>query len=119
MFQKLALAIALLALTGCGVGQIFGPPTARVTISVSSRLPGDTLYVDVNGNLLDPPLTPKDPTIDYWVRVQVVQEDNYRYDYGTAYVTARRSSDGKNSRVKQVQVRTDKVSFVEFTKYDF
>ena len=124
MFRRLVIAAMLLVLTAsCAPGQIFGPPTAKVSIIVTSRLQGDVLAIYINGVLQEVYLTDDIPTYTYWERVQVVNDDNYYYndrrDYGKVFVSAWSFKLGRQSRTKSQTAYTDRVISFEFTESDF
>lgn len=123
MICRLFLLLALVVL-GCAPGQIFGPPMDDVSIKVSSRLPGDTLEIYINGELYGPLLTDYLPSHLYRVRIQTRNDRYYDYyyddyDYGEAYVEAWSYQLGRLSRTQSKMAYTDRVTSFEFRLSDF
>lgn len=121
--KNIFIACIALVSTACDVGQVFGPPTAVVSVNVTSRLQGDTLTVYVNGSLQEPKLTDVLPTNLYRVEAQV-RKEYYCSNYcapssGTVYVSARSSALGRMSVVKSNTASTDQVISFVFDRLDF
>ncbi len=111
-------AVVLLAIiAGCAPGQIFGPPKDHVSIEISSRLPGDTLTVFINGTPQSTRLTDATPSHLYRVEIQVRRGSSW--DCGAVYVNAKSSNLGILSRVKSGNGCDDTTIYFEFSVSDF
>ncbi|MBI4084930.1 MAG: hypothetical protein HY432_00210 [Candidatus Liptonbacteria bacterium] len=112
---------AVLLGTGCGVGEILGPPTNVVSVAVSKvGMPGDVLIVQINGIEYAPQLTDTNPV--QWYRADI-QTDRYRgyrlYEKGKVFVQVWSENFGCLSREQEREGRTDRLITFEFRTSSF
>jgi hypothetical protein len=114
------LAVALFG-TACDLGEIFGPPTAVVSVQVSREgMAGDVLTIYINSEAQDSTLTDFVPTRLYRPEVQTERHRGYRLrDDGMIYVAAWSENLGVLSRTKHRRAYTDRITPFEFRRSDF
>ena len=120
--MKIRFMIVMLAVltTACKLGDIFGPNTARVTIGITSLMPGDVLTPYINFEPYSPALTDEVPTYRYRPRIQTKRWNSaHGVESGQVYVSVWSENFGRQSRVKQRTAYTDQVISFEFRESDF
>lgn len=120
--MKVRFAIVVLAVlvTACKPGQVFGPDTAKMTVGITSLMPGDVLTPYINFEPYSPALTDEVPTYRYRPRIQTRRWYSARgVESGQVYVSVWSENFARQSRVKQRTAYTDQVVSFEFRESDF
>lgn len=117
---RLTIVLVILATTACNPGQIFGPNTAKVTVGITSLMPGDVLVPYINFEPYSPVLTDEVPTYRYRPRIQTRRwYSAHGVESGQVYVSVWSENLGRQSREKSRTAYTDQVVSFEFRESDF